>query len=207
MLAEGDPVPRYRLLETTRVYALERLGDAGETASSMRLHAEALLRCLQAKQLLRAVAAAEIDNLRAALAWTATAQGCNELAVSLAAHSLRVWNATAQLHEGLEHALALKGRLSDDLPPTLVARFWLTVAELGQYTTRRESYDAAVEQTKQVLRAEQRARYEELLKRHSWGPGGNNAGRDRHPSSTTRPSGETRAIVAASQPAERATNP
>ena len=31
VLAEGDPVPRYRLLETTRAYALERLGEAGET--------------------------------------------------------------------------------------------------------------------------------------------------------------------------------
>ena len=143
VLAEGDPVPRYRLLETTRAYALERLGDAGETASSMRLHAEALLQSCRPSGSVGPVAAAEIDNLRAALAWTATTEGCNELAVSLAAHSLRVWHATCQLHEGLEHALSLKGRLSDDLPPALVARFWLTVAELGQYTTRRESYDAA----------------------------------------------------------------
>ena len=29
VLAEGDPVPRYRLLETTRAYALERLAEAG----------------------------------------------------------------------------------------------------------------------------------------------------------------------------------
>lgn len=31
LVAEGDPLPRYRMLETTRLYALERLADAGET--------------------------------------------------------------------------------------------------------------------------------------------------------------------------------
>ena len=48
VLAEGDPVPRYRLLETTRAYALERLGEAGETEATLRLHAEALLERLRA---------------------------------------------------------------------------------------------------------------------------------------------------------------
>ncbi len=46
VLAEGDPVPRYRLLETTRAYALERLGEAGETDAMLRRHAEALLQVL-----------------------------------------------------------------------------------------------------------------------------------------------------------------
>ncbi|MBP1621834.1 MAG: hypothetical protein H6Q02_2601 [Acidobacteria bacterium] len=31
VVAEGEEVPRYRLLETTRAFALERLGEAGET--------------------------------------------------------------------------------------------------------------------------------------------------------------------------------
>ncbi len=48
VLAEGDPVPRYRLLETTRAYALERLGEADETAAMLRRHAEALLERLVA---------------------------------------------------------------------------------------------------------------------------------------------------------------
>jgi Spy/CpxP family protein refolding chaperone len=52
--------------------------------------------------------------------------------------------------------------------------------------TTREAYEAAVDQTKDILTPEQRTRYEELLKRHRWGSG---AARDR---STTRRS-ETRA--------------
>ena len=38
--ADGHPLPRYRLLETTRLYALERLAEAGETDSVLRRHAE-----------------------------------------------------------------------------------------------------------------------------------------------------------------------
>jgi Spy/CpxP family protein refolding chaperone len=52
----------------------------------------------------------------------------------------------------------------------------------------RDAYEAAVEQTKQILTTEQRTRYEDLLKRYHWGPG---QGRERHPStrgSETRPS-------------------
>ena len=40
---EGDEVPRYRLLETTRAFALEQLAAAGETSVLLRRHAEALL--------------------------------------------------------------------------------------------------------------------------------------------------------------------
>jgi hypothetical protein len=62
--------------------------------------------------------------------------------------------------------------------------------------TSREAYESAVEQTRQILTSEQRTRYEELLKRHRWGPGA----RDRHP--TRRP--ETRATTS---PADRADSP
>ncbi len=151
VLAEGDPVPRYRLLETTRAYALERLGEAGETAATLRLHAEALLQRLQAldEDLLRGRqktiaedAGPEVDNLRAALAWTASAGDGAALAIGLAAHSLGVWHATHQLHEGLERCLGIAARLRDELPPSLVARYWLTIAGLGLYTTRRDAYEA-----------------------------------------------------------------
>ena len=56
----------------------------------------------------------------------------------------------------------------------------------------REAYEQAVEQTKQILTPPQRTRYEELLKRHRWGPGA----RDRH--SNRR--GETRATSGPTEP-------
>jgi predicted ATPase len=39
VMAEGDPIPRYRLLESTRLYALERLAEAGETDNMLHRHA------------------------------------------------------------------------------------------------------------------------------------------------------------------------
>jgi Spy/CpxP family protein refolding chaperone len=58
----------------------------------------------------------------------------------------------------------------------------------------RDAYATAVDETKQILTPEQRTRYEELLKRHKWGPGA------RDPRHTGRRS-ETRAT---SQPTDAA---
>ena len=79
VVAEGDPLPRYRLLETTRLYALERLAAAGETDAVLRRHAEELMQLAEAfddeathqgksaQALLRLDL--ERDNLLHALAW------------------------------------------------------------------------------------------------------------------------------------------
>jgi predicted ATPase len=153
VLAEGDPIPRYRLLETTRAYALERLAESGETAGTLRLHAEALLQRLQALEddiaqgrrvAAGAEAAPELDNLRAALAWAIGADDGEELAIGLAGASMRVWHSTHQLHEGLERCLAIAARIHDELPRSLVARYWRTIAGLGMYAPRRDAYEAAV---------------------------------------------------------------
>ena len=153
VLAEGDQLPRYRLLETTRAYALERLGEAGETDATMCRHAEALLQVLTAFEREdqqtgvtvpgMQAAAAEIDNLRAALAWAVTAANGEEIAIGLAGNSLRVWNAVILLTEGMDRCLALRNFLHDGMPPATVARFWLTIAQLGIYSARRETFDAA----------------------------------------------------------------
>ena len=81
VLAEGDPIPRYRMLETTRAYALERLAEAGETERTLRRHAEAVLALLEpfatddwqwrATGVYVPAARVELDNLRAALEWSA----------------------------------------------------------------------------------------------------------------------------------------
>ncbi len=154
VLAEGDPVPRYRLLETTRAYAVERLAEAGETDSHLRKHAEAinaLFACFSEHDELWKVkladwiaAASELDNLRAAIAWASIADDAEDLAIALATTSYRVWMASAQTAEGMQRCLAVQHRIRPTLPQTDQARFWLTIARLGLYTTRRESFDAAV---------------------------------------------------------------
>ncbi len=132
VLAEGDPVPRYRLLETTRAYALERLAEAGETERLRRRHAEALLALLA------------LDNLRSALGWVATAAAGSDLVVPLAGVSFHVWSATNQAAEGLERCLVVRHHLREGVPTGDAARYWFAVARLGQHAFRRESFDAAL---------------------------------------------------------------
>ena len=115
VLAEGDPIPRYRMLETTRAYALERLAEAGEMQATLRRHAHAMLALLEpfeeyewrwrASGGTEPAAKAELDNLRAALEWADTA-GEGPLAVALAGVSYSVWWSSSMLAEGLARCLA-----------------------------------------------------------------------------------------------------
>jgi DNA-binding CsgD family transcriptional regulator len=99
---------RYRLLETVRQYALEKLGESGEAdvvRSRHRDHYTALAALLDApagsdyeQRLVKAEL--EIDNLRAAFAWS---RENSEVAVALAlASSLeQLWLARGHIREGL----------------------------------------------------------------------------------------------------------
>ena len=151
VLAEGDPVPRYRMLETTRAYALERLAEAGEMQTSLRRHAEALVALLEPLErhewfwrgTVEPVAKVELDNLRAALEWTDRA-GEGPLAVALAGLSYSVWWSCSLMAEGFARCLGLRRHIDSGVSATAAARFWLTMAELAVYSIRREGYDAAV---------------------------------------------------------------
>ena len=46
--------------------------------------------------------------------------------------------------EGLERCLALRHHVHDGVPPRDAARYWFTVARLGIYSMRRESFEAAL---------------------------------------------------------------
>jgi predicted ATPase len=155
VLAEGDAIPRYRMLETTRAYSLEQLAEANEMHATLRRHAHAMLALLEPFEQYdwrwRATggvvdaAKVEIDNLRAALEWTDTVAGGRELAVALAGVSYSVWWSSFQLAEGLARCLHLRPHVDAGTSSTVAARFWLTLAKLGVYSIRRESYDAAVQ--------------------------------------------------------------
>ena len=154
VLAEGDPVPRYRLLETTHAYAHERLAEAGETKRVLRRHAEALLALLAVFEdddrrwritpSERASLAAELDNLRAALGWATTTADGAELVLPLAGASYHVWTTANQAAEGLERCLALRQNVDDGVPVRDAARYWLALARLGIASEAREGLDAAL---------------------------------------------------------------
>ncbi|MGA9491168.1 MAG: LuxR C-terminal-related transcriptional regulator, partial [Mycobacterium sp.] len=99
---------RYRLLETVRQYALEKLGESGEAdavRSRHRDHYTAMAAALDApagrdyEQCLEQ-ANVEIDNLRAAFGWSRENTDV-ELALALASSLQPLWLARGRLREGL----------------------------------------------------------------------------------------------------------
>jgi predicted ATPase/class 3 adenylate cyclase/DNA-binding CsgD family transcriptional regulator len=99
---------RYRLLETVRQYALEKLGESGEADSVRARHRDhytALAALLDApaggdyEQRIEQ-ANLEIDNLRAAFAWSRENSDV-ELALALASSLQPLWQARGRLREGL----------------------------------------------------------------------------------------------------------
>jgi predicted ATPase/DNA-binding CsgD family transcriptional regulator len=99
---------RYRLLETVRQYALEKLGESGEAdavRARHRDHYTALAALLDApagsdyEQHLEQ-AESKIDNLRAAFGWS-NENSDTELALALASSLQPLWQARGRLREGL----------------------------------------------------------------------------------------------------------
>jgi predicted ATPase/class 3 adenylate cyclase/DNA-binding CsgD family transcriptional regulator len=98
---------RYRLLETVRQYALEKLGESGEADAVRARHRDyytALAALLDApagtdhEQRL-GQAETEIDNLRAAFAWSRE-NSAIELALTLASSLQPLWQARGRIREG-----------------------------------------------------------------------------------------------------------
>ena len=99
---------RYRMLETVRQYALEKLGESGEAdavRARHRDHYTAMAALLDAPagddyELRLEQANFEIDNLRAAFAWSRENSDI-ELALALASSLQPLWQARGRLREGL----------------------------------------------------------------------------------------------------------
>lgn len=133
--------PRYRLLETTRAYALERLADAGETAALLRRHADAVAALfvqtdearfgdggtLDLDGLVDRLAP-ELDNWRAALDWAAAEAPAT--AVALAGAGAMLLRYLGLRQEALARLLPLRAH-ADAAPPAAAAAFWLRLAAVG----------------------------------------------------------------------------
>jgi predicted ATPase/DNA-binding winged helix-turn-helix (wHTH) protein len=99
--SEGrDTIARYRLLDTTRAYALEKLDESGERERVARRHAEYyrdVFERAEAEWQVRTNAewiaeyGWQIDNLRAALDWAFSANGDASLGMALTAAGVPLW--------------------------------------------------------------------------------------------------------------------
>lgn len=135
---------RYRLLETIRQYAYERLREMGTMAAWQGRHAAYYLALAEeaAPQLTGAQQAewlvrleTEHDNLRAALDW-AVAAGDAATAVRLAWALLRFWDARGYLSEGqrwMETALALPGAVPAPVRAPALNGVGVLAAQQGDY--------------------------------------------------------------------------
>lgn len=125
---------RYRLLETTRTYALEKLKATGESDGIDHRHARYFGDCSvrAADDWLRmpdtdwrATYLPERDNIRAALNWALGSNGDRALGILLAGGSGPIWTELSLYGEGhrrLEGAVAL---VDADTPAADEARLWL----------------------------------------------------------------------------------
>jgi predicted ATPase/DNA-binding winged helix-turn-helix (wHTH) protein len=94
----GGHLARYRLLDTMRAYALEKLVASGEVNSIRRRHAEYYRDLLQSAAVDQAAIddwpaayTGEIGNIRAVLAWAFAPGGDPSIGVALAAASVPIW--------------------------------------------------------------------------------------------------------------------
>jgi hypothetical protein len=113
----SDTGPRFRLLDTTRAFSLEKLDENGEREAIARRHAEYyrdLFERPEGAPMARppggwlADAAQEIDNVRAALDWSFALPGHAAIGTELTAAYEPVWlhlSLAAECRERCEHAL------------------------------------------------------------------------------------------------------
>jgi len=132
---------RYRLLETIRVYAAERLEAAGAAEELRRRHAEHFLEVAERSRpnLVRfdwrrqreslARLDAERDNLHAAMRWTLERR--DELALPLAAALRYYWLLRGYRRQGLQWLEAAL-ELESDAPPAVRAEAFAGAALLGR---------------------------------------------------------------------------
>lgn len=154
--AEPGISPRYRLLETTRAFALEKLAQAGEADEVMRNHAEAMLAVFEESHrneyLLPRQARMDrylpdLDNARAALEWAAGPQGDSRLLIALTGAMGWLWDLLDIWPEGQRRGQLARARIDASTPPHLEARLVNSWPCMAMPETRAEAlagYERAI---------------------------------------------------------------
>jgi predicted ATPase/DNA-binding winged helix-turn-helix (wHTH) protein len=126
VLVDGGARPRYRFLESTRAYAMEKLAEADETNASLRRHAEGMRRICELATKQRDIdwLWAEMNNVRVAYGWAIGPGGADELAIALATLSAMVLAVSGLAHEAMQRMLEVEPKVEAGAGPELAARFW-----------------------------------------------------------------------------------
>jgi predicted ATPase/DNA-binding winged helix-turn-helix (wHTH) protein len=129
--------PHYRLLDTTRVYALEKLRSVGEYREAARRHAEYyrdFFAQAEAESESKpqgewlAIYGRHIDNVRASLNWAFAPDGDPQIGVALTATAVPLWVQLSLLGECRERAGLALARLGNGADATARLRMQLSAA-------------------------------------------------------------------------------
>jgi predicted ATPase/class 3 adenylate cyclase len=121
---ESNPRPRYRLLETVRQYALDKLFESGESEQTRLAHAEHFRSVSQLindalernDYTLWDIAGEELGNLRAALTWTIES-GHGELALQIACNLRLYFWGRMMYRESIRWITTALALVDDDTSP------------------------------------------------------------------------------------------
>ncbi len=137
VISESGATPRYRLLESARAFALERLQQADELHSTSARLAQAVLEQFETAfadrwtvntSALLASTLPDIDNLRAALVWAAGDAGNGAQLATLVGASGWFWKPANLSAEGARWFRAAVERVSVETPVDVEARLLLGYA-------------------------------------------------------------------------------
>src|SRR5262249_39574217 len=145
-----DDTPRYRLLETGRAYALQKLAAEGALEATRARHAECIHDLFEAAFEECWVASEaeyvaryepELDNLRAAMDWSQ--ENDHPTAIALAGASSRLWRWLSLHPEALQRCEVAKALLVSTTPIAIAARLWEAIAQLSGEISNSNSRAAA----------------------------------------------------------------
>jgi predicted ATPase/class 3 adenylate cyclase len=135
---------RYRLLETIRIFAAEELTASGEAVEVGRAHAQwylELAESTEAETRHRALAA-ERDNLRAALAWSADRD--DAVLRRLVAALVPFWRMRGEFAEGRRWLATTRARAAGDQANQLALAEGTFAFQLGEYGAALELLNLAI---------------------------------------------------------------
>ena len=162
---------RYRLLESTAAYALEKLSTNGERERLAQHHAEYFREQAEAADARYGAASTiawrthiepEIDNYRAAMEWALSRNNDASLGGAIAAALQWLWANTGLAYEGRRWIELALPRLNENEHPRIIARLLLT---LGWLLWGKRSYEAA-ERARQLFDSVGDIRFAARAQRH-----------------------------------------
>jgi predicted ATPase/DNA-binding winged helix-turn-helix (wHTH) protein len=132
VIVEPGELPRYRLLETLRLFAFEKLAESGEGDSNAEYHARFFADFLEASFDSAEVLSEakwgprylpESENIRVAFGWALASTSRRSIALDMAGPVLRILN-RSNFYEARRLSELAEALIDDDTPPRTAARIF-----------------------------------------------------------------------------------